>query len=195
MKTPEQVNPNYAPVYAAALYPDLAKLFVEHGYALAVHGSLRRDFDLIAVPWIAIPSSPDIVIKEVTTKFAVSLIEGPEERHHGRTAYTISIGHGECALDLSFMPQVYTETVTTKSLPQKAISYFLDGVAFESCESTIMGTTLWERLPFEKRDYAIYLEGHDQIGGRRDDLILGETVVSLKEEVRRFYSVPPATAG
>lgn len=35
--------PNYAPVYAAALYPDLAELFRSHGYALACHGSLARD--------------------------------------------------------------------------------------------------------------------------------------------------------
>ena len=42
---------NRAAVYAAALYPDLAEIAREHGYALAVHGSLARDFDLIAVPW------------------------------------------------------------------------------------------------------------------------------------------------
>ena len=29
-----------------------------HGYALAVHGSLRRDIDLIAVPWVAPASEP-----------------------------------------------------------------------------------------------------------------------------------------
>ena len=45
MKTVEQIKPTYAAVYAAALYPDLCKLFQKHGYALAVHGSLARDFE------------------------------------------------------------------------------------------------------------------------------------------------------
>lgn len=104
MKTPEQVKPNYAPVYAAALYPELAAIFVKHGFALACHGSLARDFDLIAVPWIDKPSNPDEILKEITTHFWIRLIGKPEAKNHGRIAYTISIGHGECAIDLSFMP-------------------------------------------------------------------------------------------
>lgn len=50
-KTIDQIKPNYAPVYAAALYPEFAKIFQRHGYALAVHGSLARDFDIIGIPW------------------------------------------------------------------------------------------------------------------------------------------------
>ena len=30
-----------------------------NGYALGIHGSMRRDFDLIAVPWIEDHSTPD----------------------------------------------------------------------------------------------------------------------------------------
>ena len=61
-KTPAQIKPNYSPVYAAALYPDLAAICISHGYALAVHGSLARDFDLIAVPWAAQTSPPELVL-------------------------------------------------------------------------------------------------------------------------------------
>lgn len=105
MKTSEQVKPNYAPVYAAALYPDLAKVFVNHGYALAVHGSLARDFDLIAVAWAKKVSKPRVLIKEITTKFNIRLIgKRPTKREHGRLAYTISVGFGSCGLDLSFFP-------------------------------------------------------------------------------------------
>lgn len=43
---------NNAPFYAAGLYPKLADIFRSHGYALAVHGSVGTDFDLIAVPWV-----------------------------------------------------------------------------------------------------------------------------------------------
>src|SRR5271154_4799160 len=47
----DSVKPaNNGPFYAAGLYPKLAEVFRSHGYALAVHGSLASDFDLVAVP-------------------------------------------------------------------------------------------------------------------------------------------------
>lgn len=104
MKTVDQIQPNYAPVYAAALYPQLAKIFQSHGYALAVHGSLARDFDLIAIPWAEKVSRPDEVLKEIIDGFVIHVVGEPDTRNYGRIAYTISIGHGECALDLSFFP-------------------------------------------------------------------------------------------
>lgn len=105
-----EVKPNYGPVYAAALYPDLAPIFIAHGYALAVHGSLARDFDLIAVPWVDAPSSPDVVLEAVQKKFTVHIIGEPTAKPQGRVAHTLSIGYGECAVDLSFMPtQVLVE--------------------------------------------------------------------------------------
>lgn len=105
MKTAEEVKPNYAPIYAAALYPELATIFIKYGYALAVHGSLKRDFDVIAIPWIKKPlKTPEEIVKEITTTFWIREIGKPEIREHGRLIFTISIGHGECAIDLSFMP-------------------------------------------------------------------------------------------
>ena len=101
----EKPVPGYSPVYCA-LYPELAKLAREHGYALAVHGSLRRDFDLIAVPWAEAPSDPDVLVEAFTTTFALHRTsDSPVKKAHGRIAYTISIGFGEAALDLSFMPR------------------------------------------------------------------------------------------
>lgn len=108
MKTADQIKPNYAPIYAAALYPELAKIFIKHGWALAVHGSLARDMDLIAVPWSEAVDDPETVIDEICSHFDIRVIDAPERvgiKNHGRIAYTISVGHGECALDLSFMPR------------------------------------------------------------------------------------------
>lgn len=41
---------NPAPFYAC-LYPALCDRAREHGYALAIHGTVATDLDLIAVPW------------------------------------------------------------------------------------------------------------------------------------------------
>jgi hypothetical protein len=106
MKTPEEIKPNYAPVYAVTLYPHLAKIFQKHGYALTVHGSLARDFDLVAVPWAEKVSRYDEVLKEITDSYRIRVLGEPDCRNYGRIAYTVSIGFGECALDLSFFPDI-----------------------------------------------------------------------------------------
>lgn len=110
MKTHEQIKPNYAPVYCAAMYPQLCEIFQRHGYALAVHGSLSRDFDLIAVPWTDNVSDVVAVLAEVVSTFAVRIIGDEEIKPHGRIAFTLSVGFGECACDLSFMPNTRETT-------------------------------------------------------------------------------------
>ncbi len=95
-------DPSYAPVYCA-LYPKLAKIARSHGYALAIHGTLGRDMDLICVPWADKISRPIDVVDEITSTFAIRRIGEPTAKNHGREAWTISVGHGECAIDLSFV--------------------------------------------------------------------------------------------
>lgn len=95
---------NFAPVYCA-LYPELAEVTRQHGYALAIHGSLGRDMDLICIPWTEEPSEPQAVIKALTATFAIKEVGAPETRAHGREVHTLSIAFGECSIDLSFMPR------------------------------------------------------------------------------------------
>ena len=103
MKNSNELKPNFAPVYAAALYPELSKLFQKHGYALAIHGSLARDLDLSAIAWAENISTIDEVLEKITKTFSIHVIGEPEIKHHKRIAYTLSIGFGECAIDLSFI--------------------------------------------------------------------------------------------
>jgi hypothetical protein len=104
MKSMDQIRSNYAPVYCA-LYPSLCSIFQRNGYALAVHGSLARDFDLVAMPWVEEAKDPGEVIDDIRKDgFVMDVIGNPEIRFHGRIVYTLSIGFGECACDLSFMP-------------------------------------------------------------------------------------------
>lgn len=96
---------NYAPVYAC-LYPQLAEVARKHGYAMAVHGTMGRDFDLICIPWIATPSKPQDVVDEITSTFSIMQSGEPEYKEHRRLVYTVVLQFGECFLDLSFMPSV-----------------------------------------------------------------------------------------
>lgn len=48
---------NPAPFYAC-LYPALCDRAREHGYALAIHGTVATDLDLIAVPWTTAATAP-----------------------------------------------------------------------------------------------------------------------------------------
>lgn len=98
----DKPKPSFAPIYCG-IYPELAELFRGHGYALAVHGSLQRDFDLIAVKWAAEPSSELTVIKDIEKKFAICRTGKIEIKYHGRTVFTLSISFGQCFIDLSFV--------------------------------------------------------------------------------------------
>lgn len=106
LKTAEQIKPNYAPIYAAALYPELCKIFQKHGWALTVHGSLARDLDLVAIPWIPVVSEPSVVLEEVFKTFWIRPIGRFSLKEHNRTCITLSVGHGHCSIDLSFMPVI-----------------------------------------------------------------------------------------
>lgn len=94
---------NFAPVYCA-LYPALAEIARKHGYAMAIHGTMARDFDLICIPWVEKPSKPEDVVAEITSTYATTDITNPGYKHHGRLAYSVCFGFGEFFADLSFMP-------------------------------------------------------------------------------------------
>src|SRR5690349_14942878 len=112
-------SPARAAAYVA-LYPMLLQIAKDHGYALAVHGSLHRDFDLIAVPWIESASDALTLIRAMRRKTrTVTQHEksdrkwakdcNPTEKPHGRRAYSLHVtNHGMYGgyLDISVMPRV-----------------------------------------------------------------------------------------
>jgi hypothetical protein len=75
----------------------------QHGYAVAVHGSLARDIDLIAVPWRPdVRNDPNADPRDFTKR-------NPEPKFHGRLGWSIfvtSTGRGGYStyIDLSVMP-------------------------------------------------------------------------------------------
>jgi hypothetical protein len=99
---------NYGPFYAAGLYPKLAEVFRTFGYALAVHGSVASDFDLIAVPWTEDAADPQTVIDECMRKFAFKKVPDGyrgELKPHGRLAFRVPFSFDACSMDVSFTPR------------------------------------------------------------------------------------------
>ena len=99
-----------APWYAMA-YIKLYRIAWRYGYALALHGSMSRDLDLVAIPWTEDAESPEKLVeairKFVIAKTDVNLkIAPPKTMPHGRISYIIPVGYGEnFYFDLSIMPR------------------------------------------------------------------------------------------
>jgi len=110
-------SPARAAAYVA-LYPMLQQIARRHGYALAVHGSLHRDFDLVAIPWIEEASDGLTLIRALKKATrTVTQAEGfdhlakdchPTQKPHGRIAYSLHVTNSGMYggyLDISVMPK------------------------------------------------------------------------------------------
>lgn len=110
----------------AALLPELVQAAREVGYALAPHGSLARDLDLVAVPWTEEAGSAEQLVMRLLSVSGGHLVDGSrrtgqdaegkdvwetdhgdvgEPKPHGRRAWTIHLGHRGLYLDVSVMPR------------------------------------------------------------------------------------------
>lgn len=83
------------------------------GYALAVHGSLQRDIDIVAIPWTVQAGEPELLVARLCGAIAgVSGRAHPSkewsDKPHGRKAVIITTC-GDAEIDLSIMPIVKTE--------------------------------------------------------------------------------------
>ncbi len=100
MAKPIDPIPARAAAYCA-LYPLLHHIAKAHGYALAAHGSMTRDMDLVAVPWIEHASPPLKLIRAI--KKATRTVTHhetqdhlvpdckPTQKPHGRLAYSLHV--------------------------------------------------------------------------------------------------------
>ncbi len=118
----------------AVLLPALREVAHRHGYALALHGSVERDVDILAAPWrdgatgapglmAALFTATEAVMGYATWSggwteretFAPPLgsLPNPTVKPHGRLGYSILIGGGPY-LDISVMPCVILAPVKPK---------------------------------------------------------------------------------
>jgi hypothetical protein len=103
---------------AAYLYvlPWLQEIADKHGYALALHGSMARDLDVVAVPWTDEASKAEDLIENVLEELRPygaphGHVKGPDLRPHGRKAWAIQFGNGPY-LDISVMPTAQPPAVS-----------------------------------------------------------------------------------
>lgn len=98
-------------IYSQIL-PEIRATAKKLGYAVGLHGSMRNDLDLIAVPWIAeaapaeelVASIAEAVRGYVIGDVAVrGSLEEPTIGPHGRRSWNICWG-GRAFADLSVMP-------------------------------------------------------------------------------------------
>jgi hypothetical protein len=105
--------------YYERLIVPLRRVALRHGYALAVHGSLARDIDLIAVPWREDVSDAHTLAEairaeaeDVSGKMAFWVNDpnadpydytrrNPEPKPHGRLGWSIHLGGTGTYIDLS----------------------------------------------------------------------------------------------
>jgi hypothetical protein len=105
----------------ALLIPELQKAGREVGYAIAVHGSLARDLDVVAIPWTDEAVSAERLIMHLLAAIDGRLRNGatrnedgtwtpapasvPSVKPHGRLAWSIHVGHDGLYIDVSVMPR------------------------------------------------------------------------------------------
>lgn len=121
MKEVSEAHAARCRLLADRLIEPLREVARRYGYALGVHGSLRRDIDLIAVPWAPIAwSTNPVTLAEAIMEKAAELNDGvafqkpgedswwfiagcPGGKPHGRLCWTFHLGGGPY-IDLSVIP-------------------------------------------------------------------------------------------
>lgn len=123
--------PTRAPFYAA-MYHGLCETARSHGYALAIHGTVTSDLDLVAIPWTAAAVSAEELKDALMAHINACDYEGSlvrfgippdqarqivekknaekEMKPHGRLAWNLYLDAG-AKVDLSVMPRVLAAPV------------------------------------------------------------------------------------
>jgi len=154
-------SPSPAPLYATIL-PVLTETARGLGYALAVHGTLSRDLDLIAVPWVDDAAPPEELVQALAARVAWTrddgmLIQGPERKPYGRLAWTIPLC-GDAFVDLS-VALIDTEGMTEAEVAAEfavhgqdyaankdRVESYLAEVTCPDCDGKCVGCTAGDRV-------------------------------------------------
>ncbi len=105
MKSREHVVNNGRASFYACMWEDLRNAALDCGWALALHGSLNKDMDIMAMPWVEDARPVDEMIQALKNCFTDNMfgVKPPTtDRPHGRIIYTINIW-SDFYLDISII--------------------------------------------------------------------------------------------
>jgi hypothetical protein len=108
-KDRKEVTCNGRAALYAILWEDIRNAAMDCGWAVALHGSLSRDMDIIAMKWEENCTDAETMINtiiencfgdSVVSQYGTRWVRG--EKPHGRTCVAIPI-YGDHYLDISFV--------------------------------------------------------------------------------------------
>lgn len=118
MEKPVKTKPHFY----AHCYNALQHIALEHGYNLLIHGSMNRDLDLVAVPWVNDPKSHAELLKSFCDYLGVKYLTDTNDvpchfslLPGGRSSYVIDLNRGgkfnnyvdeQFYLDISITPLI-----------------------------------------------------------------------------------------
>lgn len=96
-ETPQELESFYS-----AWLPTIREVAKKSGYAIGVHGSMKRDLDLIAVPWVNRFVKPNTLASRIQMAVCGLKEVRPkrEKKPHGRIGYALHVGY-KAYIDLS----------------------------------------------------------------------------------------------
>ena len=114
MSKPTHVKPSLYAFY----FQLLKEKAVEYGYNLVLHGSMNRDLDLIAIPWVKeLGDVEDMILQFAEIIGGYVMHQSDEQRKcfpHGRESYVININRCrdkegndlQYYIDISVIPKI-----------------------------------------------------------------------------------------
>lgn len=102
----------------AWMIPHIQQVGNKFGYAIAVHGSMARDLDLVAIPWIVQAAPAESLVDAIVKAVGGYIRNDPEpnkydeatyapaKRPHGRLCWSIHFSGFRFYIDLSVMPRI-----------------------------------------------------------------------------------------
>lgn len=106
----------------AWMIPHLTQVARVYGCAIGLHGSMNRDLDLIVVPWTDSAAPAETLVEAIRDAVDGDIrndprteenrydatTRNPNEKPHGRRAWTIYFSGRRFYIDLSVMPRIVT---------------------------------------------------------------------------------------
>jgi hypothetical protein len=110
-----------APVYAV-LYAKMAEAARGCGYALAVHGSMQRDLDVVAIPWTegatdattVVRAMAEVAARRVGGDLVVGYQASGTPRPHGRVGFSFPFVSAD-----GFTPDGYVDVSVMPRAPSR----------------------------------------------------------------------------